>query len=182
MKKIILAGLAISAMAFAGCETTSSRPYSASTKNIIAFQKAVPTGSSVSVSQFQAAADVDMELTCRLLGALEVAPGKTATQFIEDAFQEELFDAGVFDANGTPITGMITQYEADSYGTGKWEIGLNLSSPNLPQGLDVATVYEFKSSYTALKACQNVVDAFTPAVQSLIAEAIEHPDFATLVR
>ena len=181
MKKILLISLVGMAVLITGCETTSSQPYKASTKNVIAFQKTLKnTGKKVNVGNFSAAPGVDTELTCRAMGAIEVAPGKDAVTFISDAIQEELFAADVYDSAGTVITGSITEFEADSWGEGQWDIGLNLSSPNLPNGLDVRTTYTFKSSFSALSACQNVVDAFTPAVQTLIGEAVDHPDFTKL--
>ncbi len=36
-------------------------------------------------------------------------------------------------------------------------------------------------SYSAYKACQNVIDAFTAAVNKLLSELISHPDFETLI-
>lgn len=180
MKKLLLPALLGAAFLFAGCETTSSRPYTASTKNIIAFQKAIPSGKTVSVNEFTAAEGVNTNPTCRALGAIDVAPGQTPVDFIEDALREEIFEAGKFDEAGVPLSGTITELVPDSLGTGTWTIGMNLASPNLPEGLDVSTVYEFKSSYSAISACQNVVDAFTPAVQDLIAKTIAHPDFEKL--
>ena len=165
----------------AGCETTSSRPYKASTDNILAFQSAVPAGTKVSIANFDAAAGVDTELTCRAMGALDVSPGKTPISFIQGALKEELFEAGVYAQDGNPISGRIDVLDADSWGTGGWKIDMNLSSPSLPDGYNVDVDYAFKSSYSAVKACQNVVDAYTPAVQALIAKAIEHPSFGKLI-
>ncbi len=181
MKKIILLSLLGSAVFITGCETTSSRPYSASTKNIIAFKKAIPTGKTVNVGDFKAAEGVDTEPSCRALGALEVSPGKTPMEFIEDAFREEIFEADAYDESGTLLSGTITKLKPDSIGKGTWTIGLNMASPKNPAGIDVSTLYEFKSSYSAISACQNVIDAFTPAVQETISKVIAHPEFQSLL-
>ncbi len=183
MKKLIFT-VAAASLVLAGCETTSSRPYKASTENIIALQKSLAnSGNKVQVGAFSVASGVDTELTCRAMGAIDVSPGKDAVAFIQDAFREELFEAGAYDAeNGRVIKGQITEFNADSWGKGKWEVGLMLSSDSLPNGLNVNTVYEFKSSFSAIKACQNVVDAFTPTVQQLIKQAVEHSDFAKLAK
>ena len=94
MKKIILTGLAISAMTFAGCETTSSRPYTPSTSNIVSIKDTLgSSGSKVGLSDFSFADGVDPELTCRAMGALDVGSGKSAVDFIEEAFKTEMFQA-----------------------------------------------------------------------------------------
>ena len=184
MKRVILVGLAMSALTFAGCETTSSRPYSPSTSNIVSIKDTLgPSGTKVGLTGFSVAEGVDDELTCRAMGALDVGSGKTPVEFIEEAFKTEMFQAGVFSSDSTnKITGTLTQFEADSWGEGSWDLGLKLTSDRNPTGYEVTTNTTFKSSFSAIKACQNVVDAFTPAVQKLIGDAVAHPDFEKLAK
>ena len=173
----------VAALTLGACETTSSRPYTPSTANIMAFQSAFEDDEQkVQLAAFTTAEGVEGDMTCRALGALEVAPGKAPVAFIEGAMRDELFAAGVYDqTNGTTIDGEITQLDFNSFGTGSCKIGLKLSSEAAPDGYEVSTDYSFKTSYSALKACQNVIDAFTPAVQELIGKAVADPQFAGLV-
>ena len=148
----------------------------------MAFQSALDAEDKVKLNAFSTADGIEDELTCRALGALEVAPGKSPVSFIEGAVRDELFAAGVYDQkNGEAINGKITQLDFNSFGTGSWKIALELSSENLPEGYEVSTDYSFKTSYSALRACQNVIDAFTPAVQDLIGKAVADPKFEALV-
>ncbi len=180
IKTIVIGAVAaLAIITVAGCETTSSRPYTVSTQNVMAFQEALDD-TKVSVGTFSTAADVDANMTCRALGALEVAPGKTPVEFIEGAFRDELFAAGAMDTNGTAIKGTVKELDFNSMGTGSWNIVLNLASDKLPDGYDVSTAYSFKTSFSAISACQNVIDAFTPAVQELISTAIADPKFSDL--
>ncbi|MEM9055200.1 MAG: hypothetical protein AAGB16_07735, partial [Pseudomonadota bacterium] len=177
---IFVSAISLALIGVSACETTSSRPYSVSTENVMAFQSALGDNK-VQVSDFTLAEGVGENMTCRALGALEVAPGKTPVEFIEGAMRDELFTAGVYDAkNGVKIKGNIKELEFNSFGTGSWNITLQLSSDNLPEGYQVSTEYEFKTSFSAISACQNVIDAFTPAVQTLIGSVIDHPDFGKL--
>jgi len=184
MKKLLLAGLATATLLVAGCETTSSRPYTPSTSNIVSIKDTLgPSATKVGLSQFSVAEGVDDELTCRAMGALDVGSGKTPVNFIEEAFKTEMFQAGVYSTDaGNKITGTVTQFEADSWGEGQWDIALKLTSDRHPTGYEVKTSYNFKSSFSAIKACQNVVDAFTPTVQQLINDAVTHPDFSKLAK
>ncbi|MEL6724624.1 MAG: hypothetical protein AAFP24_06385 [Pseudomonadota bacterium] len=94
--------------------------------------------------------------------------------------RDEMFTAGAISAEGQKIDGVVEQLEFNSFGTGAWDIQLKLSSSSLPDGYSVSNSYSFKTSFSALSACQNVIDAFTPAVQELIAKAIADPSFEQL--
>ena len=52
---------------------------------------------------------------------------------------------------------------------------------NKSSGYTVSIEHEFKTSFSAYSACQNVADAFTPAVQALIKEITANPGFPALV-
>lgn len=183
MKKLI-AALAISSIALVACETTSSQPYTPSTNNIVSMKDSLGAdGTTIGLNTFTADPEVDIELTCRAMGAIDVASGKTPVEFIEEAFKTELFQAGVYSSSAeNKISGTLTQFEANSWGTGKWEVTLKVTSDNHPSGYEVSTAYDFKSSFSAIKACQNVVDAFTPTVQKLINDTIKHPEFEKLTK
>ena len=184
MRKLVLTGIALAALITAGCETTSSRPYTPSTNNIVMMKDTIGTsGNKIGLNSFSAASGVDTELTCRAMGAIDVASGKTPVEFIEEAFRTEMFQADIYSTDAeNKISGTLTKFEADSWGTGRWDVALKLSSDNYPAGYEVSTSYDFKSSFTAMSACQNVVDAFIPTVQQLINDAITHPDFEKLAK
>lgn len=178
-----LFAVALLAGGAAACSTTASGPYKASTRNVLAAQTAFSgSDAKLSVASFTSASGVDITPSCRAVGALEVAPGTSPVAYIRDAFEEELFAAGVVTANGTPISGEITMLDPNSIGTGSWQIGLRLTSLALPSGYEVRTVYSFKTSFIALTACKNTVDAFLPAVNDLIGQAVRHPDFVRLAQ
>ena len=164
------------------CETTSSRPYKASTDNILAIQQAIgQTNAKVQLGTFAAAQGIDTEPTCRAMGALEVAPGQSPVDYIKDALQEELFNAGVYDINnGTLINAEITELNFNSFGTGSWSVGLKASSTSLPSGYQVNVEYSFKTSFSAISACQNVIDAFQPTISELLNKLVTHPQFPSL--
>lgn len=153
-----------------------------STQNVLGMQQSLKAANlTVKVSDFTTAPGVDAEPTCRALGALEVAPGRSPAQYVQAAFQDELFAAGVIDVTkGVAISGEITELNFNSFGTGVWKLAVKFSSPSLPDGFTVREEYSFKSSFSALSACQNVIDAFQPTVSALIASAIKHPDFQKL--
>ncbi|MGF1543629.1 MAG: hypothetical protein ACFB00_03855 [Parvularculaceae bacterium] len=180
IKSIALVGAA--AIALAACETTSTRPYEPSVENVLSIQAArADAEQKLKTGSATAAEGVDVDLSCRALGSLEVAPGKTPLEYISSALQAELFQAGVYDqAAGSAIDIVVSELKFNSFGTGKWEVTMSLSSPNLPDGYSVDVDYEFKTSWSALSACQNVIDAFQPTVSTLIKKAVDDPRFKQL--
>mgnify|MGYP001791078641 CR=1 FL=1 len=173
-----LAGL----LTITGCETTSSRPYAPSTENVVTMKSKFSEATTVQVGTFTKDPSVSDDTTCRALGSIEVVPGKTPVEAIESALRDELFLADAYDpSSSNVITGVVNKLDFNSIGTGSWNIGMLVSSTVLPQGYQVDATYSFKTSYSAISACQNVVDAFTPAVQQLNNNVVNHPQFPALI-
>lgn len=177
--------LAVAAMAFilSGCETTNSIPYKASTANVIAIQQILQAeGKKVSIGSVMLAPGIEESPLCRLNGPVKVAPGKSLSQYIKDAFQEELFMAQVYQTNApTVIEGRLEALSFSSFTPASWDITMSVRSNTSP-GYTVSVNYPFETSWTAYSACKNVADAFGPAVQELLKQVVNHPQFAELAK
>jgi len=167
----------------AGCETTNSIPYKASTANVISIQQSLQAqGKKVSVGSVTLAPGVEESPLCRLNGPVKVAPGKSLSQYIKDAFQEELFMAQVYQANApTVIDGRLEALSFSSVSPASWNITMSVKSNTSP-GYTVSVKYPFETSWTAYSACKNVADAFGPAVQELLKQVVTHPQFSALAK
>lgn len=178
MKKLAYLAIAASLLV-AGCETTSAYPYKASTENVLAFQSAL-SGTPVRVGNFEAAPGIKTSPNCRLMGPVEVVPGKTMQQFIKEALQEELFMAQAYKTDApVAINGRIDRIDLNTIGTGSWDIAMTVFSDRDP-GYQVETKFPFSSSYSAVNACRNAAAAFSPAVQGLLGKVVAHPGFKKL--
>ncbi|EJI86661.1 MAG: hypothetical protein ACK4GU_14520 [Alishewanella aestuarii] len=181
--KLKIAALAItSTLVLAGCETTNSIPYKASSANVISIQQTLQAeNKKVKMGKVQIAQGVDESPMCRLMGPVKVAPGKTIPQYIEAAFQEELFLAQVYNPSAsTEIQAVVEELKFSSVTPAFWEVSMTVKS-NLSEGYKVSVKYPFGTSWSAPSACKNVADAFGPAVQELLKEVVNHPDFKKLV-
>lgn len=179
MNKVFLTAALLVVIPLAGCETTTSFPYQPSTQNVMAFQTALrPNGAKVMVGAFTRDEAINTTPNCRMLGPVDVAPGKSMEQYIQDAVQTEMFQAGVVDsAARATITGRIDAVDLNTVGTGSWTIAMTMTS-NLDQtGYQVSTTYPFSSSFSAMSACNNAAAAFGPAVNDLISKIIADPGF-----
>lgn len=119
---------------------------------------------------------------CRLMGPVKVSPGKTLPQYIKEAFQEELFMAQVYQADSNNIIeAKIEALSFSSVSPASWNITMSVKSNN-SNGYSVSVKYPFDTSFTAYSACKNVADAFAPAVQELLKQVVNDPQFISLVK
>ncbi|MGE8450041.1 MAG: hypothetical protein ACN6OP_05315 [Pseudomonadales bacterium] len=153
-------------------------PYKASPSNVIAIQQSLQP-KKVSVGDVSMAPGVDDRPLCRIMGPVEVAPGKAPSQYIKDALQEELLMAQAYDVRGTPIDGRIEELSFSSVSPAYWQITMAVKSP-VNNGYEVSVKYPFDTSFSAFGACKNVADAFGPAVQELLKQVVTNPQFPAL--
>lgn len=169
-------------LALAACETTTAIPYQASTQNVISAQRTLkPSDTKVTLGAFTASGTEADKPTCRAMGQLDVAPGKSIESFVRDAFQTELFMAGAYDErSSTSIAGHVDRVDVNTMGTGSWTITLTVKSTTLPAGYTVSTTFPFASSFSAVSACKNAAAAFNPTVQDVLSKVVNHPNFGKL--
>lgn len=175
--------ITISAVVMASCSTTNSIPYKASTSNVITIQNNLKASNKkVTLGTFSMASGVTEDLMCRLMGPVKVAPGKTMSTFIKEAFQEELFLAQAYDSDApVKIEGVIEKMSFSSVSPANWELSMRLSSNKSP-GYSVTVKYNYDTSFDAISACRNVADAFSPAVQELLRQVVSNPQFTQLIQ
>lgn len=176
-----LIGFSLVALILVGCETTSSIPYDVSTANVISVEKSITSqGKKARVGSFIAASGVDESPMCRMMGDVVPSPGKTLTQFVQQAFEKELYAAKALDPDAPVlIEGVVQKLDFSSVSPAQWNIALNVKSSN-GTSYSVETTYKFETSFSAWYACQNVADAFGPTVQTLLEKVVNHPDFPKL--
>jgi predicted small lipoprotein YifL len=184
MKKLFLAAVCAAALsALAACNTTSPVAlYTPATSNVLAFQSALkPTNTTVRVGDFTAAADAKAP-GCRMVGSLDVTAGKSLEQYLKDALQTDLFTAQVYDVNSpVVINGRLDEIKVNTFGTGSWTLGMQITSNRDPTGYHVTAIRTFKTSYVAEAACHNATNAFLPTVQDLMGQVVGNPGFAKLM-
>lgn len=180
MNNIVLGTILTSIFILVGCETTTSRSYTPSTKNVLAMQEKINSESAVKLKDFQQPKNAGT-LTCRLSGPVDVSPGMTEAGYIEEALRTELFMAKVYDAKSTnELNGTLNSFSFSSISPAKWTLNFTIYSGK-SKGYTVESTYPFNTSFSAWGACKNVADAFAPAVQQLISDVVNHPKFEKLL-
>lgn len=177
VKTIIIGGLASSLLSACGYNIN---PYGASVQNVetIKAQKIKP----VAVNNFTTFEPGLNSISCRAAGPVQ-APGEMPFEkVIEKALIDELKLAGAYDPQSPLIIKGHLEYITfnSNIGAGKWSIKLNVSSVRNPDGFTVESQHEFSTNWVADKACQQVAQAFGPALQDLIGKVVSHPQFKGL--
>jgi len=118
---------------------------------------------------------------CRAAGPMKPSAGETFEKYIEDALREELFEAGIYDSDANiQIDGLLKRIHFETAGNSSWDIELEISS-NTGTSYTVIVDYEFSGSFFAEHACRDGAEALVEAIQALILQVIEHPDFNKLI-
>lgn len=166
------------AFVFTGCAYNTS-PYGASVKNV----EAIKTSQikPVSVGQFTAAKPGQSSIVCRAAGPVAVSP--SFETYIEKAFIDELKLAGAYNASSPLVlTGKLESIDFSSGITdGNWTFSLTLANAR-QESYTTSSTFGFSGSFVADKACQEVAQAFAPAVQKLVEDVVRNPKFKELAK
>ncbi len=176
--KFFSLALIVSASVLSGCAFKTS-PYGASVKNVEAIRSA--NVKPISVGKFQSAKPGLTSITCRAAGPVTVVP--SFETYIEQAFIDELKLAGAYNATSPLVlTGKLEDIDFSSgISDGKWLFALTVSNPR-NESFTTKSTFGFSGSFVADRACQEVAQAFAPAVQKLIEDVVRDPKFKQIAR
>ena len=117
---------------------------------------------------------------CRLLGPVHGPDKMTIPEFIQDAFNDQLKLAEIYDKRSeNQLTGTLHKV-AFSSNAGWWDLEITLRSPN-GRSVHVENRYNFETSFGAIPACNSVTVALGSATQDLIEKVVTDPDFGDLL-
>jgi hypothetical protein len=160
-----------------GC-AFSINTYGASVENVenIKRQNLPP----VALASFTATRPGLSVITCRGAGPVTTPGNIPYESYIEGAIRDEFKLAGIFDANSRQtINGHLELVDFSSnIGVARWMLTLKLSTDRV--SYTTMTEHPFSTNYFGDKACQQVAQAFVPAVQQLIRDVAASPNFKVL--
>lgn len=178
MKKLI--AFFIVAITLTACETTQAPRYTASSDNTISLMDLSAKGERASVASVSISPGIDAKPLCRLMGELDIAAGKTTQEAIKEALQAELLAGKIYSKSGTALIVEITRMDVSTI-NGTWDLAAKISSNKKPAGFTVNNRFDYKTSFSAYKACDNATIAFNGALSQLFNKAFNHPRFAEAI-
>ena len=171
--KYVFISLFLAVAMLSGCAFNAT-PYGVSSQNveIIKSQKIKP----VAVSPFTSYKPGLASISCRGTGSIEVTPN--FENYIESALIDELKLAGAYDPeSNVTITGKLEEIDVSSaMDGGKWTLSVTISNGK-NQSFITKSIFTFSGSYIGDRACAEVAQHFTQAVQQLIKEIVQNPKF-----
>jgi hypothetical protein len=172
MKKVALAVIVTGAL-ISGCAYNASQ-YGASVRNVESIK--ANNIKPIAVAQFQSAKPGLASITCRAAGPVTVTP--SFESYIEKAFIDELKLAGAYNpASNLTLSGRLEDVDFSSgMSDGNWAFTLTVSNSR-NESFTTKSRFGFSGSFVADKACQEVAQAFGPAVQKLIEDVVQNPKF-----
>ena len=172
--------LAIVVLVTSGCAFNATK-YGVSVSNVESLrgQHIQP----VAVASFTSYKPGLSTIACRAAGPVNTPDKVPFETYIHDAFVDELKLAGIYDPNASvTLQGRLELVDFNSnIGAGKWMLSLTLSSAK-SSGYTTQSEYPFSTNWVADKACQQVAQAFAPAVQKLLGEVVGSAKFKTLAQ
>lgn len=168
-----LAALVASTSLFTACAYNVA-PYGAAVQNVEAIK--AYNLKPVSVGKFQSTKPGNASITCRAAGPVTVSPSFEA--YIEQAFVDELKLSGIYNATSSLVlTGKLEEVDFSSGITdGNWSFTLTMTNAR-NESYTTKSMFGFSGSFVADKACQEVAQAFGPAVQKLVGDVVRDPKF-----
>ena len=180
MNKVIqLLVLAISILYVTGCSTYKVNNYGMSADNIELMKEL--DGLQVSIKEITASKPGVTKIQCRGAGPVSTPNKETFEAYIKDALVSELKLAGIYsESSNIKISGTVKKLDFSSnIGAGKWMFDVSVSDED-GMSYQVNSIFNFSTNWVADKACQQVAQAFVPAVQNLIKDIVANPKFKAL--
>lgn len=179
---IKVAFVIIGLMVLSGCNTFSPPHYFSEKENVIGLQKI--NISDISLASFTGPTKFDD--ACRAVGKISPDQNTTFADYIQEAFAEELKQAGLYSNKKPPrftLTGRINSLSFSTtkgiYG-GVWDIDLTLNSSN-GQSMSISEHLEFQGDFNPMIACNRTIEAFPMLVRNLIGNIVYSSEFKTLI-
>jgi len=174
----------IAGILFSGCSSFTASNYGVSVENVETLRAmSEQYETQFAVPEFTSYEPQKNAISCRGAGDVITPGGISFEKYITDALISELKLARIYSKKAeTPIKGHIELIDfSSSIGNGVWVIKTKISSSQTSPFI-VESVYSFDSALAGVKACQQVAQALSPAVQTFIKTLINDPRFIQLLR
>jgi len=170
--------LLFAAIISTGCSYNVSK-YGVSIENVNKLKK---LDSKLNIEKFTSNTAGQSSIGCRAAGPVNTLNNQPFEEYITNAIITELKLAGKYDKKAKiSLKGHLEMIDFNSnLGTANWLFTLKLTSSN-SKSIVINSKYEFPGSFVADRACAEVAQAFSPAVQNLINDIISNPKFKTLL-
>ncbi len=173
--------LTLSLLALGACESFTADRY-VSTSGNQAVLKSLSASQKVNVAPFTVATTDSVNVACRLAGPIQVAGSGRHEEYIQKAFVDELQAAGMYRLSSSKIfKAELNKINVSTITPASWTIsGDFYANDNFIKAIE--TQFPYKTSYSAMGACNNAAENFPYAVEQFIGEFVKSSEFKRAVK
>jgi hypothetical protein len=182
MKRLVFGLALLGVVFFSGC-ANKVHEYSVSTNNVLKLQGLSKNNKDINLGEFTDSGRDEAKVMCRLATPIGTPSGETFASYIKNAFAKELLTAGMYNPSSDVTISMNIDslYGSTTLGNAYWEFEVTLKSSN-GKTMKVKSRYDYESSFSAMSACSEMQRSFVLAVQKLIGDIVNSPEFAELIK
>jgi len=182
MNTKLLSIAVVGALLMTGC-ANKVPTYSNTPQNMRAVKAVSASATPVNIGKFTATNEGESKVMCRLATPVGTPDGMTFAKYIEDALSTELEMGNMIDPKSKiTVTGNLDSiYGSTTLGNAYWDFKLKVISSN-GKSFDIASRYDYESSFSAYSACSEMQRSYLPAVQELVNKIITNPQFKELLQ
>jgi len=174
VKKILLVTFGL--FGLSACESFTADRYRSSSQNQMVLEK-ISSKKQYAVDDFLVENKESISVSCRLAGPIQVPGAGDHANYIQEALEEELRLAGMYNkASSRKFSAEIKEIRVTTVAPASWDIAGDFYF-NGGFVKSVKTSFPYKTSFSAMGACNNAAENFPYAVEEFLEEFIESAEF-----
>ncbi len=161
------------------CESFTATRYVASNQTKYYIDN-LKTNTKLSVSSVSIASKESLSLQCRMAGPIQV-PGGSYEDYFKNALIEELQQSGLYKPESNKISLVLDNVIVKSITPASWDITGKFFINDQPI-TSISTNFPYKTSYSAMGACNNAADNLPYAVEDFYSKFITSNEFKNILK
>lgn len=138
----------------------------------------VNTIKKLAVVHEKSSVDDESSIMCRTAGSVSLPGGMPFSEYLLNALKDELKAADKLDEKGEKLFVKLMRISFTTAGSTNWYIDASYRIAD--KNITIATVYNDRSSFAAISACNNVARYFSKAVETHLSQLFNDPVFQTV--
>ncbi len=177
MKKI--SALFCAVFLLSSCESFTATRYVASNQTKY-YVDNLKTNKKLAVSSVSVSSEDSLNLQCRMAGPIQV-PGGSYEDYFKDALIEELQQSNLYKPESNKISLVLDSVIVKSITPASWDITGNFFIDEKPL-TSISTSFPYKTSYSAMGACNNAADNLPYAVEDFYNKFITSNELRNILK
>ncbi|PCJ02247.1 MAG: hypothetical protein COB14_02665 [Alphaproteobacteria bacterium] len=161
------------------CESFTATRYVTSNQTKY-YIETLKTNKKLDVSSVSLSSEQSLSIQCRMAGPIQV-PGGSYEDYFKSALIDELQQSGLYKPESNKISVVLDSVVVKSITPASWDITGQFFVNNQPL-TSISTSFPYKTSYSAMGACNNAADNLPYAVEDFYSKFIRSDEFRSVMK